>query len=148
MSAIISIPFDEVGNFSEAFKNELLAYISNSFADASETSNRGVAIAAATLDDAQARAFLNNCSNSTVTILEEIVSRDGDFLMSDVSKLTGKSNKQLRGSWGGITKRTRTICGDSEAYLIEWFKTGDGDWHGRVSPTTVSSLRVALEERN
>ena len=31
MSAMISIPFHEVRNFTESFQNELLAYVSRSF---------------------------------------------------------------------------------------------------------------------
>ena len=148
MSATISIPFEEVRNFSEPFQNELLAYASKFFVSSTEGSDGEVAIAAPDLSTAQARAYLNNCSNATIEILDEIVKREGDLLMSDISKLTGKSNLQLRGALGGITKRTRTICGDPDASLIEWTKTGGGDWHGRVTPTTVSSFRVALAERN
>lgn len=148
MSAMISIPFQEVRNFTESFQNELLAYVSRAFSIADDRLDGACAIDATSLSVAQARAYLNNCSDATIEILRAIVEREGDLFMSDISKLTGKSNMQLRGALGGITKRTRTICGDPEASLIEWTKTGGGDWHGRVSPTTVCSFRVALAERN
>ena len=146
MSAMISIPFHEVRNFTEGFQNELLAYVSRSFSIADDHLDVEGAIDATSLSVAQARAYLNNCSDATIEILQEIVDRDGDLLMSDISKLTGKSSMQLRGALGGITKRTRTICGDAQASLIEWTKTSSGDWHGRASPTTVASFRVALAE--
>lgn len=148
MSAMISIPFHEVRNFTESFQNELLAYVSCSFSIADDHLDAEGAIDATSLTVAQARAYLNNCSDATIEILQAIVDRDGDLFMSDISKLTGKSNMQLRGALGGITKRTRTICGDPEASLIEWTKTKSGDWHGRVSSTTVASFRVALAERS
>lgn len=148
MSAAISIPFNELGNFSKEFQNELLSYASSFFVNADEVSGTESEIEAAHLSIAQARAYLNNCSIATVEILEEIIKRQGDFLMSDIAKLTGKSNMQLRGAWGGITKRTRTVCGDPDASLIEWAKTSDGDWHGRVASATISSFRAALAERN
>ena len=148
MSAMISIPFHEVRNFSESFQNELLTYFSRSLSIADNHWNEERTIAATSLNVAQSRAFLNNCSDATIEILQAIVDRDGDLFMSDISKLTGKSTMQLRGALGGITKRTRTICGDPEASLIEWTKTSSGDWHGRVSSTTVASLRAALAERS
>jgi len=148
MSATISIPFDEVRNFSAGFQAELLAYVTCSFSRVDDPLDGEESINAIDLNVPQARAYLNKCSDATIEILEEIVIREGDLFMSDISKVTGKSNMQLRGALGGITKRTRTICGDPEASLIEWTKTGSGDWHGRVSSTTVSSFRAALAERN
>lgn len=148
MSPMISIPLQEIRNFSESFQNELLAYVSRSFSIEDGHLGGESTVNATSLSVAQARAYLNNCSDATIEILQAIVDHDGDLLMSDISKLTGKSNMQLRGALGGLTKRTRTICGDPEATLIEWSKTSDGDWHGRVSATTVSSFRVALSKRN
>lgn len=126
MCAMISIPFREVRNFTESFQNELLAYVSRSFSSADDHLDGEGAIDAMSLSVAQARAYLNNCSEATIEILQAIVEREGDLFMSDISKLTGKSNMQLRGALGGITKRTRTICGNPEASLIEWTKTAMG----------------------
>lgn len=148
MSATISIPLEEIRNFSEEFQSELLSYVSGYFANANEPLGTEAVIGAAQLSVAQARAYLNNCSVTTIEILEEIVKRQGDFFMSDISKLTGKSTMQLRGALGGITKRTRTVCSDPDTVLIEWTKTSDGDWHGRVTSTTVTSFHAALAERN
>lgn len=148
MSAMISIPLNDVQNFTEACQKELLAYVTRAFT-IEESSVAGDTVATATaLSVAQARTYLNNCSEATIEILQAFVDRDGGLLMSDISRLTGKSNMQLRGALGGITKRTRTICGDPEASLIEWSKTSSGDWLGRVSSTTAASFRVALAERN
>ena len=148
MSAMISIPFHEIPRFTESFQSELLAYVSRAFSITDNQPDEQGAVGATSLSVAQARAYLNNCSDATIVILQAIVDLEGDLFMSDISKLTGKSSMQLRGALGGITKRTRTICGDPKASLIEWTKTSTGDWHGRVSPTTVCSFRVALSERN
>ncbi|MFL0670481.1 MAG: hypothetical protein ACJLS3_03310 [Erythrobacter sp.] len=148
MSATISIPFSEVPNFTEGFQKELLAYVSQAFAIYEDHVDGAGGATATSLSLVQARAYLNNCSEATIEILQAIVDRDGALLMSDISRLTGKSNMQLRGALGGITKRTRTICGDPEASLIEWSKTSTGDWLGRISPITAASFRVALAERN
>lgn len=148
VSATISIPLAEIGNFSKEFQNELLSYTSGFFVKANEPLATEGAVNATQLSVAQARAYLNNCSAATIEILHEVVKRQGDFHMSDISKLTGKSTMQLRGAWGGITKRTRTVCGDPQASLIEWTKTGGGDWHGRVASGTITSFRAALDERH
>lgn len=148
MSPSISIPLSDVSNFTESFQKELLAYVSQAFTIDDDHVDDAGGAAATSLSLAQARAYLNNCSEATIEILQAIVDRDGGLLMSDISRLTGKSNMQLRGALGGITKRTRTICGDPEASLIEWSKTSTGDWLGRISPITAASFRVALAERS
>ena len=100
------------------------------------------------LSPAQAKDYLNNCSEVSVLILADMVKREGSFRMSDIASLTGKSTLQLRGAFSGLTKRVRTISGDSEAKLIDWLKTNDGDWHGTLNPRTVESFRVALKGRD
>lgn len=148
MSATVSIPLSEVPNFTESFQRELLAYVSRAFTIDGDHAVGDGGDKTTSLSEAQARVYLNNCSEATIEILHAFVDRDGALFMSDISRLTGKSNMQLRGALGGITKRTRTICGDPEAWLIEWTKTSSGDWLGRISPTTAASFRVALAERN
>ncbi|WP_301750094.1 hypothetical protein [uncultured Erythrobacter sp.] len=147
MPSMITIPLPEVQNFSAGFQKELLEYVTRSFAITDDNRVSDDAANATSLSVTQARAYLNNCSDATVEILKAIVDSEGGLLMSDISKLTGKSSMQLRGALGGITKRTRTICGDPQASLIEWAKTSSGDWIGRVTTTTAASFRVALAER-
>jgi hypothetical protein len=101
----------------------------------------------ARLDVAEAKLFLNKCSDKTILILQEIVNRDGDFLASAIAQLVGSTTGELRGAWSGLTKRVRTITKDSEAHLLNWFKQGDDDWRGIMAAQTVASMRVALAER-
>ena len=95
---------------------------------------------------ADAKLFLNNCSEKTTSILQQIVDRDGDFTASAIAAFVGTDIGQLRGAWAGLTKRVRTITKDSEASLINWFKQGE-DWCGIIAAQTVVSMRVALDER-
>jgi hypothetical protein len=100
----------------------------------------------AKLDVPESKQFLNNCSEKTTTILQEIVDRDGDFMASVIANHVGTSIAELRGAWAGLTKRVRTITKDSNALLLNWFKEGD-DWHGVMAAQTVASMRIALSER-
>ena len=100
----------------------------------------------ARLSVADAKLFLNNCSEKTTSILQEIVNRDGDFMASQIAEFIGTDIGHLRGAWAGLTKRVRTITKDGEASLINWFKEGD-DWHGIIAAQTVASMRIALDER-
>lgn len=100
----------------------------------------------ARLSVADAKLFLNNCSDKTTAILQEIVNHDGSFKASDIASFLETDTAHLRGAWAGLTKRVRTITKDNNASLINWFKEGD-DWRGIVAAQTVASMRVALEER-
>ena len=101
----------------------------------------------AKLDVAEAKLFLNKCSEKTTLILQEIVNRDGDFMTSAIAELVGSTTGELRGAWSGLTKRVRTITKDAEAHLLNWFKQGDEDWRGIMAAQTVASMRIALAER-
>uniref|UniRef100_UPI001AEC026F hypothetical protein n=1 Tax=Methylobacterium sp. B1 TaxID=91459 RepID=UPI001AEC026F len=64
----------------------------------------------------------------------------------------GVSAPELRGVWGGLTRRTKTITGDPNAYLIDWSKSEaefdeNGtyiDQRGEVTEMTYQSLRKAF----
>lgn len=101
----------------------------------------------AKLEVADAKAFLNNCSDKTIAILREIVGRDGYFLSSEIATSMGTSTGELRGAWSGLTKRVRTITKDADAQLLGWFKQGDSDWQGVMAAKTLASMRIALNER-
>jgi hypothetical protein len=99
------------------------------------------------LDVAEARIFLNKCSEKTTRILQEIVKADGKFLASDIAALFGASIGELRGAWSGLTKRVRTVTNNPDAVLLNWFRQGEHDWQGIMAAQTVASMRVALSER-
>ena len=67
------------------------------------------------------------------------------FDVSDVKEALGvDDDADLRGVWGGITKRVRTVLGDDEAYLIWWTERENGGWTGRVSAMTHRSFGKVL----
>jgi hypothetical protein len=100
----------------------------------------------ARLDVAEAKLFLNKCSEKTTSILQEIINRDGHFMMSAIAQVVGTSAGELRGAWSGLTKRVRTITKNPNASLLNWFKQGE-DWQGIMAAQTVASMRIALRER-
>lgn len=101
----------------------------------------------AKLDVTEAKIFLNNCSEKTILIIQEIVNRDGRFSASSIATFFGSTTGELRGAWSGLTKRVRTVTKNPKAQLLNWFKQGDDDWSAIMAAQTVASMRVALDER-
>lgn len=107
----------------------------------------------AELSPGQARTFLEGCSVKTKKALETIVSGPTRFFqVADVARALDVSAPELRGVWGGLTRRTQTITNDSDAYLIDWTK-GEAvyddednyiDQRGEVAELTYRSLRKAF----
>ena len=92
---------------------------------------------------AQARNFLNGCGEKTKNAIREMVKGNSRyFQLEDVAKALGVEAETLSGVWAGITKRTRTVLGDSDAYLIGW--GGEDGYQGWLTEMTYNSLRRAL----
>lgn len=151
--ASITIPFSALKSFDPTTRLAILAYVAKQL-DIQPAESGAVTVSEgrdekglAKLDVPEAKFFLNKCSQKTTLILREIVNGNGDFTMSAIAALVGTTMGQLRGAWSGLTKRVRTVTGDPEAMLINWFREGD-DWRGVMAARTVSSMRVALEERH
>ncbi|MBN8805482.1 MAG: hypothetical protein BGO58_12850 [Sphingopyxis sp. 65-8] len=143
----IIIPYAAIKTFSAETRAELSEFI---LAAMGITAGEGLADdeeGLAKLSVADAKHFLNNCSEKSVAILHEIVSRDGRFLMTDITRLLDTTPDQLRGAWAGLTKRVRTITKNPEAVLLNWYKSGDNDWRVVMASQTVNSMRTALSER-
>lgn len=107
----------------------------------------------AELSPGQARDFYAGCGPSTRKAIEVIARSDSNyFQLADVAKETEVSPSDLSGVWGGLTRRVKTITGDSEAYLIDWNKSDpvcdeEGnyiDHRGEVTEMTYKSFRKAL----
>lgn len=100
----------------------------------------------ANLTARQARTLLDGCSPKIQRALRFIV-RQGlrGFEIADLADELGVDleTSDLRGVWAGITKRTRTVTGDSEIYLIHWVGHDSG-WRGQLSPTSHKALESAL----
>lgn len=144
------IPFRAVSRFSASFQAELQAYVQAQLSADVDDDEAGPAAMdddaePADLSTAQAKKFLDRVSDKVRTTIRAIAEADAaGFEMKAVRKaLSLGPNDDLRGVWGGMTKRTRTVLGDDEAYLIWWNET-DEDWIGRVSPMTHRSFRKVL----
>jgi hypothetical protein len=69
----------------------------------------------------QAREFYSGCGEKTRKAIEVMArSNTNEFHTSDVAKALGVEPDELRGVWGGLTRRTQTVMNDKDAYLINW----------------------------
>ena len=101
---------------------------------------------------ALARRFVRGCSKKTTTALTAMVSnQDNEFKLSAVGKALSVPVSELTGVWAGITRRTRTVVGESKVYLIRWLPDqvygpqGEYlDQTGAFSEMTYRSLRKVL----
>ena len=107
----------------------------------------------AELSPKQARDFYSGCGTSTRKAIDVIARSDSKyFQLADVAKETETAPSDLSGVWGGLTRRVKTITGDSDAYLIDWTKSDavcdeEGnyiDHKGEVTEMTYRSFRKAL----
>jgi len=107
----------------------------------------------AELSPGQARDFYAGCGHKTRKAIEVIAdSASRRFQLADVAKAIGVEPKDLTGVWGGLTRRLKTITGDSDAYLIDWTKSDPVldekenyiDHRGEVTELTYRSFRKAL----
>ncbi|KMO12217.1 hypothetical protein SQ03_25010 [Methylobacterium platani JCM 14648] len=107
----------------------------------------------ADLTPRQARRYIAGCGERTRAAIEAIA-RSGTryFQVKDVAAAVGVAPHELRGVWGGLTRRVKTVTGDADAYLVYW----DGsepvfddagtyvDQRGEITELTHTSLRKAL----
>ena len=145
------LPFAALPGFSPAFQAEFADYIK---AQLGAQSDEEIGAGPAQTDEseepsdlsvAQAKKFLDRVSDKVRSTLRVIAEADpAGFEMKAVRRALGLTDEDdLRGVWGGITKRVRTVLGDDEAYLIWWIEQ-EHDWIGRVSQMTHRSLGKAL----
>lgn len=141
----VFIPFDEVDRFSPAFRAELAAFVQSQLNIKGDAAVPDDGEGPADLSVAQAKLFLDRVSDKVRAAIRVIAESDASaFTMADIMAALGAEDAgSLRGVWGGITKRVRTVVGETEAYLIWWTELETG-WVGRVSPTTHRSLRKVL----
>lgn len=152
MSSGIFLPFPAVAGFSPTFQAELSEYVQAQMGASGDVSDEGGPIATdeseepADLSVAQAKKFLDRVSDKVRTTVRTIAEADpAGFDVSDVKEALGvDDDADLRGVWGGITKRVRTVLGDDEAYLIWWTERENGGWTGRVSAMTHRSFGKVL----
>ncbi|WP_157082389.1 hypothetical protein [Sphingomonas pruni] len=97
------------------------------------------------LTPGQIEDFMEGCSEETIAGLK-VIAEHGPVIDA---KLLGAAGIQNYGHFQGrVTKRTRTVTGDKEAYLFawdDWTETEDGVGQYAVTPTTFRSLRIYFE---
>ena len=72
----------------------------------------------------QARSFIAGCGDKVKKAVMVIVSGESRyFQLAAVAKELDTDPGKLGGVWGGITRRLKTVTGDSGAYLIDWEKS-------------------------
>lgn len=150
MDATVTIGKKEIGLLCDACKMALASSLglqpsggSNAVLEDTEEVVTGPAL----LGIGEARAFLLGCGEKTTQALSTIVATGHSFSASEIEKAMSAPTGSLRGVWTGLTKRVRTITGDDEADLFDWFEQEeDGSWRGRMAPTTKKAFRDALSE--
>jgi hypothetical protein len=144
MSDFIILSTDAIAGFTEATRAEIATYVTSAIMDASAAPAAPMdeAEGPADLSTAQAKKFLERCSEKTQTALRFIAKAPVEgFKLSKIAAAMGEDNPgSLRGVWGGLTKRVRTVLGDPNADFIWWDELGE-DWTGNVSEMTHRSLR-------
>ncbi|MFH6783124.1 MULTISPECIES: hypothetical protein [Methylobacterium] len=108
----------------------------------------------ADLTPRQARRFIDGCGDRTRAAIEAIARSDTRyFQVKDVAAAVGAAPHELRGVWGGLTRRVKTVTGDADAYLIDWDRSDPVfneaglyvDQRGEITDLTHKSLRKALK---
>lgn len=96
----------------------------------------------------QAERLVRGLSDKSRTVLKAILeSEDGErgFWCKSLAKELGFDVSELSGVWSGLTRRTRTVSDDSEAYLISWAWDDDrDDYYGTLHPTTYRNCKKAM----
>ena len=97
------------------------------------------------LTPGQMEEFMAGCSGETIAGLR-IIAEHGPVINA---KLLDKAGIENYGHFQGrVTKRTRTVTKNKDAYLFtwdDWQAAPDGVGHYAVSPTTFRSLRIFFE---
>lgn len=121
--------------------------------------NKSVTMRSETTDDmfvefssGQARAFLSGCGPKIKAALMAMVEgEDRFFQLRNVASAVDARADGLIGIWSGITRRTRTITGQPESYMISW--TGEQEYNedgeyvderGELTQMTYESFRKAF----
>lgn len=107
--------------------------------------------------EANARDFLRKCSPKTRAAINAATrGQDRFFSLKDIAaELRVDVDEVHHTLWSGITRRTRTITGNPDSYLIGWDEDGeydkDGetliDWNGELTQETRDAFRAVLDKK-
>ena len=149
MTNAILLSLSALSGFSPATQSEVMDYIKSqlSIEEGAPSAGMEEEDEPADLSVAQVKKFVERCSDKTRTALRVIAEADASgFTLPMVAKVLGVDLDvaDLRGVWGGITKRVRTVLDDPEANLIWWVQDDQNQWIGHVSAMTHRSMRKAF----
>ncbi|CND92256.1 MULTISPECIES: hypothetical protein [Enterobacterales] len=100
------------------------------------------------LSSLQAERLVRGLSDKSRSVLKAILeSEDGEqgFWCKSVAEELGFDVSELSGVWSGLTRRTRTVSDDSDAYLIGWaLDESRDDYYGTLHPTTYRNCKKAM----
>lgn len=100
------------------------------------------------LSSLQAEKLVRGLSDKSRSVLKAILeSKDGEhgFWCQSIAEELGFDVSELSGVWSGLTRRTRTVSDDSEAYLIGWaWDEEHNDYYGKMHPTTYRNCKKAM----
>ena len=139
------ISFKTFGTLSARSQADILKAMGSSTAEV-EVEPAHTSSEAAKFSINKMREFLNGVSDKTRTVLEGVAAMESRFNVGELLDKLGMQYGDLRGVLAGLTKRTRTISGDSEALFfvsIVW----DDDIRKCVSevhPVTHAALKKLL----
>ena len=100
------------------------------------------------LSSLQAEKLVRGLSDKSRAVLKLIIeSNDGEhgFWCKNVAKELNIDVSELSGVWSGLTRRTRTVSDDSEAYLIAWaWDDNANDYYGKLHTITYNNCKKAM----
>jgi hypothetical protein len=101
----------------------------------------------ADLSLAQVRKMLQRAGIKTRGALRAIAeAKPSEFKAGEIAKALKVGEADLRGTWAAITKVTRTVLGDKDAFLIKWNQDEATEkWTAQVSEMTHRSLQKAFQ---
>lgn len=147
---------DDLKKLSKTTLQELLALctkgISNKSNEPEQDEGTGDAL---DLSSGQANDLIRGLGSKSRAALTQAIKLieavgDGDRVgvwTNDIASAMGIEADELRGVWSGLTRRTRRVTNDPDAYLINWlpWDYDREDYFGIIHPTTVANLKRALD---
>lgn len=93
----------------------------------------------------QAEKLVHGLSPKSRSVLLSIIKRNGEFLCKDLASEFKVDVSYFTGVWSGLTRRIRTVTGDSEAILIGWsWNEKNDDYIGRLNQVTTDNCKKAM----
>lgn len=148
MSSGLFISSSDFLKMSERTQSEILNVATGRNNQQSISDYDGTAADLSTLQATQLVRGLGTKSRNVLKAIIEMKGIESGFWMEQLAKALKCEADSLSGVWSGLTRRTRTITGDENAFLIDWVWTEEKkDYFGTLDAVTIKNLRSALNVR-